>query len=118
MDHKDLDVWKQAINLVENIYKLTAEFPKSELYGLVSQMRRAAVSIPSNISEGAARSSNKEFLNFLNYSIGSIAELETQLIIAENLKYCTIQNSLDLLARVKALVIGLRNKLKRDIGNK
>ena len=85
--HKDLDVWKTSIEMVTKLYQLTQIFPKEELYGLTNQMRRAAVSVPSNIAEGAGRNSSKEFLQFLNFSTGSLSELETQLIIAYNLKY-------------------------------
>ena len=85
--HKDLDIWKLGIELVEEVYKTTAEFPKEEIYGLTNQMRRAAVSIPSNISEGAARSSKKEFIQFLYVALGSLAEIETQAIISEKLGY-------------------------------
>ena len=85
--HKDLDIWKLGIELVQEVYKTTAEFPKEEIYGLTNQMRRAAVSIPSNISEGAARSSKKEFIQFLYVALGSLAELETQAIISEKLGY-------------------------------
>jgi four helix bundle protein len=85
--HKDLDVWKKSMALVLDVYKSTQNFPTHELYGLTSQMRRSAVSIPSNIAEGAARNSEKEFIRFLYISLGSLAELETQLIIAHELKY-------------------------------
>lgn len=85
--HKDLDVWKKAMSFVTELYKITATFPKDERYGLTSQMRRAAVSIPSNISEGAARQSNKEFIQFLYIALGSNVEIETQLNIARNLNF-------------------------------
>lgn len=85
--HKDLDIWKLGIELVQEVYKTTVEFPKEEIYGPTNQMRRAAVSIPSNISEGAARSSKKEFIQFLYVALGSLAELETQAIISEKLGY-------------------------------
>lgn len=85
--HKDLDVWKLSIELVTKVYKITQEFPEEEKYGLTSQIRRAAVSVPSNIAEGAARGSDKDFVRFLYFSLGSIMELETQFIIAKNLKY-------------------------------
>ena len=85
--HKDLEIWKEGIELVRKIYEITYTFPKKEQYGLTSQIRRAAVSIPSNISEGAARNSKKEFIQFLYISLGSIAELETQIIIANKLNY-------------------------------
>jgi len=87
MTHKDLDIWKQGIELVEEVYQATAQFPREEVYGLTNQMRRASVSIPSNISEGAARGSKKEFIKFLYVVLGSLAELETQTIISERLGY-------------------------------
>lgn len=85
--HKDLDVWRKSMDFVTKLYKTTAVFPKEEMYGLSSQMRRAAVSIPSNIAEGAARKSNKEFIQFLHIALGSTVEIETQLIISKNLKF-------------------------------
>jgi four helix bundle protein len=78
--HGDLDVWKNGIELVKKIYILTKDFPKEEIYTLTSQIRRLAISIPSNIAEGAARNSKKEFIQFLYIALGSAAELETQLI--------------------------------------
>ena len=85
--HKDLDVWKEAIALAKEVYKLTETFPKEEIYGLTSQIRRAAVSIPSNIGEGAARNSRKEFIQALHVSLGSLAELETQLLLAKEIGF-------------------------------
>ena len=84
--YKDLTVWQKAFNLVIEIYKLTDEFPKSELYGLTSQMRRAAISIPSNIAEGFTRKHRKEYTQFISIAFGSGAELETQLLLAKTLK--------------------------------
>ena len=84
---RDLEVWRLGLDLVETIYRCTAEFPKSEMYGLSAQMRSAAVSIPSNIAEGQARSSSKEFLHFLSFAVGSLAELETQLELTARLQY-------------------------------
>ncbi len=81
--HKDLDVWKQAITLAKIVYQTTGEYPKEEMFGLVSQMRRAAVSIASNIAEGAARHGNKEFIQFLYVAVGSASELDTQLEISK-----------------------------------
>lgn len=83
--HKDLIVWQKAIELVKEIYIATARLPRTEVYGLSSQMRRSAVSIPSNIAEGQNRKNIREFIQFLRVSYGSAAELETQLIIAEDL---------------------------------
>ncbi len=85
--YKDLLVWQKSIQLVTEVYRLSKTLPKEEVYGLVSQMQRAAVSIPSNIAEGHDRNSDKEFSQFLCIARGSLAELETQLIIAKNLDY-------------------------------
>jgi four helix bundle protein len=87
MHYKELIVWQKAILLVKQIYLVTKTFPSSEMYGLVNQMRRAAVSVPSNIAEGQARKSHAEFARFLSISQGSLAELETQMIIARELGY-------------------------------
>lgn len=87
--YRDLIVWQRSIELVTAIYQLTNAYPKSELFGLTSQMRRAAVSIPSNIAEGYARKSRKEYIQFLRIAYGSGAELETQLTITRNLALVT-----------------------------
>ncbi len=113
MDHKNLDAWKKSIDLVEMIYKLSALFPDEERYGLTSQIRRAAVSVPSNLAEGAARNSKKEFLNFISISLGSLAEVETQVIIAQRLNFCEPSNDFDQINEVRALIIGLRNYLRK-----
>ena len=86
-DYKDLKIWQKGIEIVDKVYEITSGFPKSELYGLAGQMRRAAVSIPSNVAEGFARKSNKEYKQFLYVSLGSCAELDTQLIIAKRRGY-------------------------------
>lgn len=85
--HKDLDVWKNSISLVKEIYIVSKLFPKDELYGLTNQIRRSAVSVASNIAEGAARNYEKEFIRFLYIAKGSLSELETQIIIAKELEY-------------------------------
>jgi four helix bundle protein len=85
--HKDLRVWQQSIEMVTSIYKMTKAFPKDEIFGLVSQMRRAAVSVPSNIAEGYARGTDKETLHFLRISSGSMSEIETQLMLSLKLGY-------------------------------
>ncbi|MCL5033330.1 MAG: four helix bundle protein [Thermotogae bacterium] len=99
------------MDLVEFIYRLTEAFPQKEIYGLTNQIRRAVVSVPSNIAEGAARSSEKEFSKFLYISLGSLSEVETQLIIAQRLKY--IGNYDDsLLIEIRKMLIGLIKSLK------
>ena len=82
-----MHIWQNGIQLVEIVYRLTASFPASELYGLCSQMRRASISVPSNIAEGAARQGEKEYIQFLYIALGSLSELETQCIIAQRLNY-------------------------------
>lgn len=112
--YKDLFVWQKSIQLVTDIYKLTKVFPKDEYYGLVSQMQRAAVSIPSNIAEGNERNSNKEFAHFLYIAKGSLAELETQIIIAEKLDYVTgnqITNILSNCQEIGRMINGLLTKI-------
>jgi len=103
--YKDLIVWQKSIELVVEIYKLTDKFPKSEIYGLVSQMRRSAVSVPSNIAEGRRRGTKKDYRNFLTIAYGSGAELETQIIISKKLfsaiiDYSKIDNLLDEVMRI------------------
>lgn len=112
-NHKDLNVWKKSMDLVTSIYKSTRTFPQEELYGLTSQMRRASVSIPSNIAEGAARNSKKEFMQFLYISLGSLSELETQLLIANNLNYLQdIDQITERIGIVRKLLNGLIFSLK------
>jgi four helix bundle protein len=106
MNYKDLEVWKKAIGLATEIYQVTSGFPEEEKFGLVSQMRRAAVSIASNIAEGAARQSKKEFLQFLSLAAGSTSELNTQVTIASNIemgnmpKLKALGDELDRIARM------------------
>jgi four helix bundle protein len=85
--HKDLDVWKKSVTLVTQVYKITESFPEKEQFGITLQIRRSAISVPSNIAEGAARASIKEFKQFQYISLGSLSELETQLLISCNIKY-------------------------------
>lgn len=110
--HRDLDVWKNGIELVKKIYILTKDFPKEEIYTLTSQIRRSAISIPSNIAEGAARNSKKEFIQFLYIALGSAAELETQLIVAKELGYIKDLNIFDDFEKLKIQLIGLIKYLK------
>lgn len=86
---KRLAIWQRSMDLVTRIYLLTMQYPKSEIYGLISQTRRAATSVPLNISEGAAKSSDKDFARFLEMAIGSANELETALIVAKNIQFIT-----------------------------
>ena len=116
-DHKELDVWKESVDLVVQVYTVTKDFPKDELYGLTNQIRRAAVSIPSNISEGAARNTEKEFVQFLHIALGSASELETQLIIAQRLHYTNdLQQVFDKLTTVMKLINGLIRHYKNKSG--
>jgi four helix bundle protein len=97
---KDLIVWQKAMEMVTEIYKLTDTFPKQEVYSLTNLIRRAAVSVPSNIAEGQAHYSHREFRHFLRHSAGSLAELETQLLLAERLGYADHPSTEGLLQRV------------------
>ncbi|MFY9674419.1 MAG: four helix bundle protein [Terriglobales bacterium] len=113
--YRDLVAWQKAMKFVTRIYVVTQSFPSSELYGLTNQLRRAAVSVPSNIAEGQARSSSKEFHHFLSLSRGSIAEIETQLSIAKALKHLHQEIADSLLADADELgriVSGLMSAIK------
>ena len=114
---KDLKIWKRGMKLVEDIYTNTRTFPKEEVYGLTSQLRRSAISIPSNISEGFARFHNKEYKQFLYMSLGSSAELTTQIIIASRLGYIDNVNSDNLLhdvEEISKMTMGLIKKLNTN----
>ena len=95
-NYNNLQIWQLAMDLVEEIYKLTASFPIEEKFGLVSQMTRAAVSIPSNIAEGAGRNSDKDFAHFISIAIGSLYELNTQIVLSERLGYIDQSQSQEL----------------------
>ena len=112
MNHKDMDVWNMSVSLVIKIYNITKQFPKEEMFGIVNQMRRAAVSIPSNIAEGCARYSDKDTLRFIDIAFGSAAELETQLIIVENLGYYKDKEILKDIDKIEKLLSDLRRHLK------
>ncbi len=112
--YKDLVVWQKGISLAKLIYVITAKFPAEEKFGLVSQMRRAAVSIPSNIAEGQARHTTGEFIQFISHAEGSVAELNTQLILAVELKFCSSESSApasELMEDLRRMLNGLRRKL-------
>ena len=114
MNHKDLEVWKRSMDLAIEIYNLSKRFPRNESFGLTSQIRRAAVSVPSNIAEGAARKGDKEFLQFLDISLGSLSELETQYLIAIRLAFVEQSKEIDqLIKQVRKLIVATRNYLLR-----
>lgn len=116
--HRDLLVYKRSMDLVVAIYQITSLFPDSEKFGLVSQLRRSAVSVPSNISEGAARQSTKEYIQFLYISLGSLAEIETQLEIAIRLNYCSEVEIQSLtIFHLKQMLLKMINSLKRKHAN-
>jgi len=110
---KDLRIWQKGIEIVSDIYILTKKFPKEELYGLTSQIRRSAVSIPSNIAEGFRRYHNKEYKQFLYIALGSCAELETQIAIARMLKYITEEKETELIEKLDHLCRMTTNLIKR-----
>ena len=114
--HKDLIVWQKSMEHVVAIYVATRAFPKEELFGIVSQMRRAAVSIPSNIAEGCGRGTNKELYHFLNIASGSLAEVETQLYISYTLGYIDDMSRIDgRMESVQKLLSGFRKHIKAEI---
>lgn len=115
--YKDLEVWVQSISILKDVYALTETFPDKEKYRLIDQMCRAVVSIPSNIAEGSARKSNKDFMRFIAIALGSLAELKTQLVISCELKYtdnaamAAMENDCDILGRkLEALYTALSRK--------
>jgi four helix bundle protein len=115
--YKDLLVWQKSMELNKLIYRHTAKFPKEEMFGLTSQMRRAAISISSNIAEGQARNSTGEFIQFLGIAKGSLAELETQIMLSHELKYFSKENSealLSLTEEISKMLHGLQKKLRSN----
>ena len=113
--HHRLKAWQKGIRFVQSVYALTAHFPAEEKYGLTSQLRRAAVSVPSNIAEGAGRESSKDFLRFLAQARGSLCEVETQAIIARELGYVTDLEKLAMeMDELFALIGGLMNSLREE----
>lgn len=110
--HKDLEVWKKSIDFVTHIYGVTKEYPKDELFGLVSQIRRAAVSIPSNIAEGATRKGKTEFRHFLYIAMASASEIETQLIISGNLEYISKESQIVLIDELNTISRMLQGLIK------
>ena len=115
--HEKLEVWKRTVEFVVRVYKLTEAFPKDERFGLTSQIRRAAVSIPANIAEGAARQSKKEFCYFLSNAQGSVSELATEILIGWRLGYLneqTYRTNSDELAAIGRMVLGLTRVVKHS----
>ncbi len=120
MCYRDLIAWKKAMELVAEIYKATQKFPKEELYGITSQLRRAAVSVPSNIAEGQARLSAKEFRHFLSDARGSLVEIETQLMISQMLGFLSPDVSKLLLTRtseVARILNGLLSSIRAQVND-
>ncbi len=114
--YKDLDVWRNSMNLVEAVYSLTTSFPLEEKYGLISQVRRCSVSIPSNIAEGFMRKTTKEYIQFLYISLGSLGELDTQIEIATRLNFISKQDALSenilvIRKQLYGLIKSLKNRL-------
>lgn len=112
-NYKDLNIWKRSIELVKNIYEISNSFPKEELYVLTSQLRRTAISIPSNIAEGFSRFHNKEYRQFLYIALGSCAELETQIIIANYLKYLDDDRFNDIINESEVICKMISNLIKK-----
>ena len=110
MYYKDLEVWKEAINLTTEVYAITKTFPDDEKYGLINQMRRAVVAIPSNIAEGSSRKSDKDTVRFVDIAIASLDELDTQIIISQNLGY--LKDSEEIKAKIDKLFALLRGLQK------
>jgi four helix bundle protein len=116
--YKDLLVWQKGMLLAKGVYGLTATFPADERFGLISQMRRAAVSVPSNIAEGQARNGTREFLQFLSHASGSLAELETQLLLSLEMNY-SVKNDVDsvagLISELQKMIAALRRTLENSL---
>lgn|SRR5690606_18870168 len=115
--YKNLHIWQKSMDLVDMVYSLTKNFPKEEIYGLTNQVRRSAVSIPSNIAEGAGRNSNSQFQNFLSYSNGSTLELDTQLIISNRQGYIN-QNDLNEITQLIEDIQKMNYKLQTKLNGK
>ena len=118
-NYKNLIVWQKSITLVTLIYKLTAKFPSEEKFGIISQMRRAVVSIPSNIAEGHARRTTGDYIRFVSIAEGSLAELETQTIVSIKLDFCTESETTEifsLMEEIRKMLNSLRRSLLAKMG--
>ncbi len=113
--YRDLEVWKKSMDLAVAVYNLTSGFPQAESYGLTSQLRRAVVSIPSNIAEGSSRNSTKELIQFLNISNGSLSEIETQLELSMKLNYITENTLQPQINHIRSMIFGLIKSLRRKL---
>ena len=115
MDHKELNAWKESIVLVKEVYRISDLLPEGEKYGLISQIRRCAISIPANIAEGAARQSDKELIQFLHIFLGSLAELETLVVIINELSLIEFNTKLinEKIENIRKMIIGLIKHLKK-----
>lgn len=114
---ENLQIWQRSMALVKKIYELSVQLPKDERFGLTSQIRRSAVSVPSNIAEGCGRTTNKHFSLFLDYSIGSLCELQTQLILASNLNLLNHTHTKELsneISEIRKMIIGFQRTLRQD----
>ena len=112
---KELDVWKTSVELVKTIYEMTAKYPRTELFGLISQIRRSAVSIPSNIAEGAGKNTKNDFNRYISIALGSCNELETQLYISKELNYITWEDYKEVerkTNRIQNMLFGLQKSLR------
>lgn len=110
---KELVVWQKSMDLCEEIYEIVSSFPTSEIYGLTAQLKRAAISVPSNIAEGASRNSTKEFIQFLYIANGSLSEVETQLELAVRLKFSEEEKiPIEKIKHIRAMLLGLIKSLK------
>lgn len=115
---KNIEIWKRSMVFVEQVYSITANFPKHEQFGLTSQINRCAISIPSNIAEGSGRSTDKDFANFLRIALSSSFELETQLILSKNLKYINdeeFNKTVEELIEIQKMIIGFSKRLTAKV---
>ena len=114
---KDLKIWQEAMKVVKTTYLLTAQLPLDERFGLISQINRSAVSIPSNIAEGSGRTTDKDFLNFINISLSSSFELETQLILANDLFQLDVQDLIIKINELQRMIVGFKKSISFKLNN-
>jgi len=114
---KDLKIWQEAMKVVKSTYLLTAQLPLDERFGLISQINRSAVSIPSNIAEGSGRTTDKDFLNFINISLSSSFELETQLILANDLFQLDVQDLIGKINELQRMIVGFKKSISFKLNN-